>query len=451
MINKVLLSLSIALSGVGYAQTYTTSPFSSNGLGEEGGLVDPQFGGLGNASAAFVDSASVNLNNPASYSALSKGQPLFSFGLSSRLSDYSQNGSSYKGRVVGLNQIALVLPLNDRCGMALALTPFSKKGYNTEVQSSLNFEGDSVRTQYLGYGSIQQIVVGFSGLVLKKQKHEIRVGINAAYVFGTVTNERRSFLSGSSGAGGVDFTSYRVRSGMVNLGVSYRAQLTKDNSQHLTLGLIVSPGQTLAANRDYEFYYAGTIGTRSSYDTLEFVNDDKGKIHFPVTTSFGFNYEFRPNKSAESRKNPQLNVIGEFKMRQWENYRTAFTNENLTNQFANATALSLGVQFIPNSDVSLKTKGFNYANRVRYRIGVVQNRLPFKELGTQLVENSITAGIGLPVTSQRTNSSFNISFQYGNRTSGLVGGLKENFVSLNMGIILAPSSYDKWFKKYKLD
>jgi hypothetical protein len=77
--------------------------------------------------------------------------------------------------------------------------------------------------------------------------------------------------------------------------------------------------------------------------------------------------------------------------------------------------------------------------------------LPNSINGRQLKTSAVTAGFGFPFLSHKTNSSLNISFQYGANGTGTSGDLKERFYSFSLGIIIAPSSYEKWFKKYKLD
>ncbi|HRP53562.1 MAG TPA: hypothetical protein PLI97_08650, partial [Fluviicola sp.] len=70
---------------------------------------------------------------------------------------------------------------------------------------------------------------------------------------------------------------------------------------------------------------------------------------------------------------------------------------------------------------------------------------------TQLKSMSGTVGFGFPFLSQKTNSSLNISFQYGNNSNKQAGDLKETFYTISLGVIIAPSSYERWFRKYKLD
>ena len=66
-------------------------------------------------------------------------------------------------------------------------------------------------------------------------------------------------------------------------------------------------------------------------------------------------------------------------------------------------------------------------------------------------ENGITFGFGLPIAAQQALSSVNLGVTLGSRGSDESNGLKENFIGINFGVIVAPSFYDRWFRKRKLD
>jgi hypothetical protein len=69
----------------------------------------------------------------------------------------------------------------------------------------------------------------------------------------------------------------------------------------------------------------------------------------------------------------------------------------------------------------------------------------------QLVDKGVSFGIGVPIVLNRAVSTVNLSANYG--VQGGNGGpnvVKENYYGFNLGINIAPS-YDRWFRKYKLD
>lgn len=450
MIQKLFLLFVLSLTGIAYAQ-YSSSPFSTQGIGEPGGLEDPQFGGYGSSRTAVMDSGTVNLYNPSSYVFLSKGQPLFSVGLSSRFSRYSSDGLSSDGRVVGLNQIAMVVPVSNRIGFAIGLQPFSRRGY--EIIQKEQVEADTFRYTYLGSGSTQQVLGGLSFKVLDFQRHKLVLGANYSFLFGSVTSERRSELidNDPEGSGGVDQEDYRVHSGYYSLGMNYTANLDFDGNSQLRVGAVYTPQQNITANRDYHLFYASDVTDKRTYSILDSIENDKGTIIYPATTSLGFSYNFRPKADINYKRKSvyQVTVFGDFTSTNWKAYRASFSNEQPVNPMVNSQRFSLGVQFVPNVNDYDKKAGNNYFSRIRYRTGTYFGTMPYMENGTQLSEYGITAGLGLPISSQQSNSSFNFSFLYGNRGAG--GGLQEQFISFNIGVIIAPAKYERWFRKAKLD
>lgn len=451
MMHKLCLFLAIGFTGIGYGQQYTTSPFSTQGLGEAGGLEDSQFGAIGNNRVAVIDTATVNLYNPSSYASLAKGQPLFAIGMSSHFSKYTYQNSTSDGRVIGLNQITMAMSIGKRFGMAFGLQPFSRRGYDIE-QTVLENE-DSVRYNYSGFGSTQEVLGGLSYRVLNMHRHQLSIGANYAYIFGSVTNERRSTFVEYDPIGGADQLTYRLHGTRYTTGLNYAFMLDTAGNQFLRLGASFSPQQNLNAHREYFLYASDDIDNPNEYDTLVAVLDDEGTITYPANMALGFSYSFRPKTNADyNRKSVyQLNVYGEYNTTLWSNYQTSFDGEHTVSQFKDARRFSLGLQFTPNVETYNRTTGNSYLNRMRYRAGTYFGTMPNLDNGTQLSEYGVTFGLGFPVASQRTNSSFNISVQYGQRGNNQPDGLQEQFLSLNFGVILAPSSYDKWFKKYKLD
>jgi hypothetical protein len=224
-------------------------------------------------------------------------------------------------------------------------------------------------------------------------------------------------------------------------------------NRYLRLGATFSPQQQLSAHRDYFLYFSSDVDNPNNYQTLDSTVDDKGHIVYPASMSFGFNYQFRPvvDDSYNRKTVYQINVYGDYTSTLWSNYATDFDDEHITDALKDANRFSLGIQYTPNYLSHASKIGSSYFTRIRYRAGGYFGMLPNLENGEQLTETGFSIGFGLPIASQRTNSSFNFSIQYGQRGSNQPDALKEQFLGVNFGVILAPSSYDTWFRKYKLD
>jgi hypothetical protein len=433
-----------------WAQTTSSSPYSTAGIGEEGALPEAQYGGMGNISSIVFDSTLINTYNPSSYSLMSFGQPLFSVGVASRFSTYSNDQGSFNGKTTGISNITMAIPVGNRFGIGLGLKPFTRKGYNLS-QRSYAYD-DSTTFNYQGYGSTNLLFVGLAYSVIKTDKTYLSVGFNLGYLFGSVTNQRSSIFDASSPAGGVDLTTYRMKAFHYSFGASYQRFLDIDKRKQLFLSAVYTPQISMNSFRDYSLYYATDVNNQLSYvDTISYIEDNQGKIVFPSKQTFGAGYAFTPNTIKNTdRKKYQLGVFAEVNLMQWEAYAEQFdTHASAT--FSNTFSSKIALQYIPNIDVTKKSKGIKYFSKIKYRIGGQYGLLPNSMNGRQLKTTMVTAGLGFPFLGQKTNSSLNISFQYGTSGTGNAADLKERFYSINFGVIIAPSSYEKWFKKYKLD
>lgn len=451
IIRNVFIGFSLLIAGIATAQNYSSSPFSSQGIGEDGPLNDGQFSALGNAKSAVIDSIVVNTYNPASYAFLSKGQPLFAMGLASKVSNYSLNNSTARGTIVGLSQIALVIPLNKRLGIAGGLQPFARKGYSLGTNASLST--DSVYYSYIGSGSVSKVFAGLSYKLIATKRQDFAVGANLGYLFGGVSNERRAVLKSNAPAGAVDITTFRMHSLTYNFGGAYRLKLDKKGNKQITLAGTFTPEQTYAANLDYGLFYGSDAGSQTTFDTLvPLVLDRSGTVTYPQSYSVGVNYTIRPNHEKLQLKNPfQLALFLDYSATNWLNYSTTFT-EVTAPTFTNSTTMSVGFEYIPVVQNAVSTSGFKgFASQIRYRIGGYNAALPYTLNNRQIIENAVTLGFGIPLSGNKTNSSVNLSMLLGKRGTGTASDISERFYSINIGIVLSPSSYERWFKKYKLD
>ncbi|WP_343637476.1 hypothetical protein [Fluviicola sp.] len=433
-----------------WAQTTSSSPYSTTGIGEEGALPEAQYGGMGNISGISFDSTLINTYNPSSYSQLSFGQPLFSVGVSSKFSTYTTSAGSFQGKTTGISNITMAIPMGKFFGIALGLKPFTRKGYDLS-QRSYAYD-DSTTFSYKGYGSTNLLFVGLAYSIIKNDRSNLSLGFNVGYLFGSVTNERRSVFDANSPAGGVDQTTYRLKSVHYSFGASYQRFLDVDKRKQLFLSAVYTPKISINAFRDYALYYATDVNNQLSYvDTATYVDNNKGKIVFPSKQTFGAGYAFSPDTKLSNKQKFQLGVFAEVDLMQWKSYDEKFDAHTTSVTFTNTFVSKIGLQYIPSIDFTKKSKGAKYFTKVKYRIGGEYGLLPNSMNGRQLKTAVATIGFGFPFLSQKTNSSLNVSFQYGSTGTGNAADLKERFYSINFGIIIAPSSYEKWFKKYKLD
>jgi hypothetical protein len=165
----------------------------------------------------------------------------------------------------------------------------------------------------------------------------------------------------------------------------------------------------------------------------------KGEVTSPDKFSTGLTYEFLPIKDSTSRnsKLPKLLFTAEYTLESWANYRESFGNTTSNPNFKNSSSIRLGLEFSPHRQVTDRSAYIKFYDRFQYRFGAYSVNTPYSVDGVQLVDKGVSFGIGVPIVLNRAVSTVNLSANYGVQDG-------------NGGINIAPS-YDRWFRKYKLD
>jgi hypothetical protein len=451
MLNRIIIIMLMSIGFLANAQNTSTSPYSSYGFGEKGGFDHAVFSGLGNSTITYFDSTVLNFYNPASYNTIGKGQPLFSTGISSRLSSYTSGSTNHFSKVIALDHFALGFSFAKHLGITFGLKPFSRRGYEFQTKQALgNEDNDTMKYSYSGRGVINEPFIGFSSNIIKLTNHQLAVGANLGYLFGTVTNERRSQTNDAL-AGAVDQDITRLNALHYEIGSYYSYTINASNS--LTLSAVIEPTQNLKAEQEQYLIYSSNVNNPLFYDTTNSEVSGKGSISLATSNTIGFNYVHRledPKQGSKTRSS-EIGFHGSYQMTNWQNYRTEFDGLSSVPEFKNTRKLTFGVQYIPETSFLEKAVTTKFFEKLRYRAGFYHYTLPLSVDGNQINDFGTTFGIGIPVLSQQTLSSINIGLTYGKRGSSSAGSLSENYGGINVGIILAPAIHERWFKKRKLD
>ena len=200
---NILLILCISLNAAfSFGQQLTSHPLTSYGIGDHQLNDHGIYSGMGNIFTPFLDSGQLNYLNPASYASLSKGNTLYSIGVSQRISFYDQSGDKDIRPNGNLTHIALGFRLKKHFGMAFGLKPLSAKGY---YLSEKVFTGlDSIRNTYQGGGYINQVFIGGTYAPIVRKGTYLAFGTQMGYNFGTVKNQRISqLIQGTNASGGI--------------------------------------------------------------------------------------------------------------------------------------------------------------------------------------------------------------------------------------------------------
>ena len=426
------------------AQKYATSPFSARGFGETENLYNASFSGLGNAYVAMIDSTTLNYLNPSSYAFLGEGQPVFSAGISTQSSVYTEGDTKSKNGFVALNHFAFGLSFGKYFGFSAGLKPYASTGY--DVKKTVIYGLDTLTNLYNGSGNFSNAFLGFSIKLLNHKKHVVSIGINEGYVFGTNLNKQSSYLS-SEIIGGVRQQTLKIKDFIPEYGVTYCYLPSKAHSIYLSG--VYNPSTSVKSEYKSSLISAQDITNSNSFDTLNFISKS-GSYTSPSIIQLGFKYDFINinNPFRTSPRVAQLQLLGSFKYTYWSQYTANYSNSDV---LANTINYSLGLQFSPHYDFLDRSKSISYISKLKYRVGFQYNTLPWSSDLKQYLNRSFTFGVGIPIISQRSLSSVNIACILGKRGNNTLSSVDENYVSFNIGIVIAPAIYDRWFRKGKID
>ncbi len=428
-----------------FAQSITAEPASFYGLGEMSSKGHGIFDALGRNAINVFDSSMLNHYNPASYNRLSKGATLYTVSIHSRQSWYSNANAQQFAATPMVEQFTLGFKIRKQMGMSFGLRPFSARGYQI---SEKQFTGlDTIVYSYSGKGAIQDLYFGYSFGLIEKPKTKLALGANASYLFGTLVNERNSVLiTGASAAGGVERNSLIMRAFYTEVGGYYSQQIGKNHT--LGLSAVYQPELKLGGTYQRELYSSATIGVPNSYDTI--LNSNNAfSAQLAQSLQYGFSYAVKlPKYKRQTRElHPQLQVLASY-----STFGALSQNQDLLTGFnqKNYERLSFGVQFQPEYKVVENIATLKAFEKVTYRLGYYQQSLPYTNSGLQYQEQGLTVGFGLPLLAQISLSSINVGLTFGQRT--IASDIwKEQFIAARVSLIMAPSNFEKWFRKRQLD
>ncbi|MFK7787542.1 MAG: hypothetical protein AB8B56_20630 [Crocinitomicaceae bacterium] len=446
---KLLFLLSfLFLGSSSIAQITANSPYSSFGLGEEGGLDHATISGIGNSFGTAIDSFTLNYYNPSSYNSLSKGNPLFSLGISSKISSFSEGNLSNVSSVSGIQHFAFGFKMKEYFGAAFGLRPYTRTGY--EFSNFTYIDPDSIRHTYSGTGGINELFLGFSTNIFKFKSTQLSVGANLGYLFGTLENQRSSTLevNGSGSVGGVDLRLIRAKSFHYDLGLNFSHQFNSSNG--ILLSAVIDPGQDLNMTYSYGRYYSGDVNNTEAYDTLEYSGLIDGNVQSVPRFTYGLRYTFSKSTNLDAAKklNNSLAVHASYSTADYTKFTLPFDTTSL--DFEKSTRYTLGMEFIPETDFINNKPITKFYQRMRYRVGGYFSQLPYKTDGEQVTDFGTTFGLGLPIVIKNSLSSVNFGFSIGRRGVGNEQSLGETYYGINFGVTIAPLG-DNWFQKRKLN
>jgi len=419
-----------ASSPVVLAQGLGNSPYSALGIGElynEGNVTNLGMGGIGisNASPFYL-----NLQNPALLARRTRFT-IFEVGLMAQSKSLSQNlnGGVQNQRDFGGNigYLALAFPGNSRWNMALSLKPYTYVDYSTRQYRPVPGTIYESEYSYTGRGGLNKASFAHGVRIAKN----LYVGVEAAFVFGNITNasDSRVLINDNTSAGIQDTRVNRLNRANYSdiiwkLGVGWRPKLSE--TWTLNLGATYDPQSRINARETDIYQQVSLSGSAiSAPDTLRIGSG--GQATLPRRTHFGISLE----------KGNTFLVGVDVGFQQWGDFRTV---TNQPGNLVNGRSVAAGMEYTP------KPTSTRYRDLITYRAGLQYNQLPYRVEGTQINDVNASVGVSLPLGAYLVNH-ITVSVVGGQR--GVLAGnqIKEQYVRFGLGFSLN----DVWFRKQVVD
>lgn len=413
MIKKIVFVVLVLISGQLFSQENTPSPYSYYGVGLQkfkgtNNLVS--MGGL----TVYSDSIHLNVLNPASYS----NQMLTSIQVGGTGSFYKLSNSSVteKAKKTTFDYLVIGLPYNKNLGFSIGLVPETAVGYRFN-STSQGTEGTITKT-YTGSGGLNKVYIGGG----YKLKNGLSFGMDFQYLFGSI--ESRIVLSEIGVLyGSREINTTAVSGVRVNLAANYFRKL--NSKLNLTSSITFLPETKVKSenNRQTSPVAVSANGNVTNVENPIEINSNT-RLNLPSRTNLGV--------GLGNRKwfvGMDYTIIGKT-----TELNRLEVNNNVT--YETGSKIAVGGFYLPQYD-----SYNNYLKRITYRAGFRFEKTGIIVNNQSINERAVNLGLAFPITG--SFSTLSIGTEWGSRGTTSNGLIKENYFSLNVGLIFN----DRWFKK----
>lgn len=418
------------------AQVTTQSPYSKFGLGNIKGVLLPQFRAMGGISTAVYRPGyfnNINMQNPSSYASINTAT--LDIGMAGSFTQLSNSSQSEKTFNATLSHVAFAFPvtkIKTKSAVSFGILPYSELGYNFKNTASVGTTPANIKTatyKYLGEGGLTEAYLGYG---IQFGDH-FRVGANATYLFGNLTESRSTEYLSDPGAINSRIQSKNSVGGVAfSYGMQYDIRL--DNKTSMVFGYSGSSSSKINSEKTKVVtqYLNDALGNEQpALDTLQFVENSPTNLKLPLIHNFGISIQ-RDNKWL---------IGADYRIGKWSNLTINNTNQGLQDTYG----ASVGGQYTP--DV---TSINSYFKRVDYRLGFSYDKTYIQMNNQDIKQMAVTFGLGLPLASftRGTFYKMNLSAELGKRGTLNKGLLQEKYLNVHLGFTLNTNS---WFQRFKFD
>ncbi len=415
----------------------TNSTYSRFGLGLPCDQSQSYNRSMGGVAQGLRNGSRVNMQNPASYSAMDSLTFLFDVGMGLQRTRFTQGNAHVAANNTSFDHVNAAFRLARNAGMSIGFQPYTKIGYTFTQTRDVGI--DSYTSQkitntfaYKGSGGLHQAYIGAGWQPFKG----FSFGANVGFLWGDIYHEFMQSFQENGTTNTTSFSSLRtfyyttIASWKGDVAIQYQAQLK--NEQRLTIGATVGLGHKLSGE-------CNMLRTAVSSDSILSKTDHGYSI--PMTYSLGVAWE-RTNI---------LTIAADVTFEQWSKCNTPVFDASdrsytpQTGAYSNRWRINAGAEYIP------ERYSPNFLRRINYRVGAYYST-PYINIpmgGTTLdgpAEFGITAGVGLPITNKYNNRSYvNVGVEWSRREASAAALIDENILSVHIGLTFN----ERWFMKWK--
>jgi hypothetical protein len=379
---------------------------------------------LGGTSIGSYNPNIINPYNPSSYSAFKANSFIFSTGGMHQTTKMQTTNLEQITNSSSFSHLLLGFPLSKKIGASAGLLPFSNIGYILEDDSLYDDIG-LVNYEYNGNGGLNVLYIG----VAYNLTENLSIGANANYLFGGLNRNKKVIFTDGETYNTRKTSSIFAKGFFYQFGLMYNKELNE--KMHLTLGFTANNNAEISAKRSVltETYEILSSIYEVAKDTIEDYSisgcEDCNMI-LPQNLAVGVSFNMG-NKWL---------LMADFSIQDWSEYRMFGETDSLSNSMK----FSGGLQYTADNMSVNK-----YWKLIKFRFGGKFRNSYLQLYNTQLNEESVSFGLGLPL--RKTKSEINLSVEIGERGTINNNLIKEQFLRFQIGLSLS----DIWFVKRKYD
>lgn len=424
------------MAGVLSAQTSgSNSPYSRYGFGLLSDQAQGFNKGMGGVALGMRNGTLLNMQNPASYSAIDSLTFIFDGGVSLQFANFSGGGQRVNVNNSSLDYLNVAFRAWRNVGVSVGVVPFSSIGYEfSNLKTLFDIDGLGERTattRFDGNGGIHQAYVGLGWEPIKN----FSVGANFSYFWGDYTHTIQAVFSESSIQPLRRMYKANISNYKLDFGVQYETKLNTNN--RLVLGATYGLGHALDASASFMNQWLNNGNVLESSDTLKARN----AFELPHSFGIGATWKYKNTWTLGLDYTTQLWSNARFPQLVKDNNLTRY--ESHSGSMLDRHRVALGMEYLPNM------LGMNYRDHIRYRAGVSYTT-PYTKVNGQKGANeySVSLGVGLPIMNLYNNRSIlNISAQWEHVSPKAGNMITENYFRLCVGLTFN----ELWFLKRKVD